>query len=179
MTNKELREYLERFKDEEEVSFVIADPKSRKAYEPEEVFVIFDENISNPYICIGVGQPTNLDEKAQEVARKDEIAAQPEFVRLRNNEQRKAFLKDYRSWPVWFTVPQAEETYCRYWLPDGSAIVMCEYKQYNAWWTNKYIGKDPETTYAAEYLLEPGYHHLHDCRTNETALIRKLMEVQK
>lgn len=39
--------------------------------------------------------------------------------------------------------------------------------------------KDPETTYAAEYLLEPGYHHLHDCRTNETALIRKLMEVQK
>ena len=113
------------------------------------------------------------------MARKDEIAAQPEFVRLRNNEQRKAFLKDYRSWPVWFTVPQAEETYYRYWLPDGSAIVMCEYKQYNAWWTNKYIGKDPETTYAAEYLLEPGYHHLHDCRTNETALIRKLMEVQK
>ena len=127
MTNKELREYLERFKDEEEVRFVIADPKSRKAYGPEEVFMIFDENISNPCICIGVGQPTNLDEKAQEVVRKDEIAAQPEFVRL----------------------------------------------------TNKYIGKDPETTYAAEYLLEPGYHHLHDCRTNETALIRKLMEVQK
>ena len=96
MINKELREYLERFKDEEEVSFVIADPKSRKEYEPEEVFMIFDENISNPCICIGVGQPTNLDEKAQEVARKDEIAAQPEFVRLRNNEQRKAFLKDYR-----------------------------------------------------------------------------------
>lgn len=117
MTNKELREYLERFKDEEEVNFVIADPKSRKAYGPEEVFMIFDENISNPCICIGVGQPTNLDEKAQEVARKDEIAAQPEFVRLRNNEQRKAFLKDYRN--------------------------------------------------------------LHDCRTNETALIRKLMEVQK
>ena len=56
MTNKELREYLERFKDEEEVSFVIADPKSRKAYGPEEVFVIFNENISNPCICIGVGQ---------------------------------------------------------------------------------------------------------------------------
>lgn len=32
MTNKELREYLERFKDEEEVSFVIADPKSRKRH---------------------------------------------------------------------------------------------------------------------------------------------------
>ena len=46
MTNKELREYLERFKDEEEVSFVIADPKSRKAYGPEEVFVIFNENIA-------------------------------------------------------------------------------------------------------------------------------------
>lgn len=179
MTNKELREYLERFKDEEEIGFAIADPESRKVYKPKELFMIIDADISNPCICISVGQPEDLDEKAQEAARKDEIAAQPEFVRLRNNEQRKAFLKDYRSWPVWFTVPQAEETYYRYWLPDGSAIVMCECKQYNAWWTNKYIGKDPETTYVSEYLLEPGYHHLHDCRTNETALIRKLMEVQK
>ena len=42
MTNKELREYLERFKDEEEVRFVIEDPKSRKAYGPEEVFMVFE-----------------------------------------------------------------------------------------------------------------------------------------
>ena len=109
MTNKEMKEYLNQFRDDEEISFVIADPKNRKAYGPEEVFMIYDENISNPCICIGVGQHTDLDEEEQEAARKDEIAAQPEFVRLRNNEQRKAFLRNYRNWPVWFTVPQAEE----------------------------------------------------------------------
>lgn len=30
-----------------------------------------------------------------------------------------------------------------------------------------------------EYLLEPGYKHLHNCKINQTALIRKLMEVQR
>lgn len=63
-------------------------------------------------------------------------------------------------------------------LPDGSAIVICEYKQYVAW-KERYTDENPESTYTKSYLLEPGYHHLHDCETNETALVKKLMEVQK
>lgn len=77
-----------------------------------------------------------------------------------------------------FDVPQAEETYYRYILPDGSAIVICEYKQYLKW-KEQYTDENPESVYQKGFLLEPGYHHLHDCSTNETALIRKLMEVQK
>ena len=43
----------------------------------------------------------------------DERAAQPELPKLKNNEERKEFLAKYREWPVWFEVPQAEETYSR------------------------------------------------------------------
>ena len=57
-------------------------------------------------------------------------------------------------------------------------IGICEYKQYVAW-KERYTDENPERTYTKSYLLEPCYHHLHDCETNETALIRKLMEVQK
>lgn len=108
----------------------------------------------------------------------EEKIAQPEFPRLRNNEQRKEFLAKYREWPVWFEVPQAEEIYYRYNLPDGLAIVICEYKQYVEW-KERYTDKNPESTYTKSYLLKPGYHHLHDCETNETVLVKKLMEVQK
>lgn len=101
------------------------------------------------------------------------------FQNSKNNEERKEFLAKYREWPVWFEVPQAEETYYRYILPDGSAIIICEYKHYNEWWENKYVPGEPEGTLTVEYLLEPGYKHLHNCKTNQTALIRKLMEVQR
>ena len=113
-----------------------------------------------------------------DAAMEDERAAQPELLRLKNNEQRKEFLSKYRDWPVWFEAPQADEVYYRYILPDGTAIVICEYKQYVEW-KEKYTDENPESTYTKLYLLEPEYHHLHDCETNETALVRKLMEVQK
>lgn len=125
-----------------------------------------------------IERPQDMDKEMVDAAMEDERAAQPEFPRLKNNEYRKEFLSKYRDWPVWFEVPQADEVYYRYILPDGTAIVICEYKQYVEW-KEKYTDENPESTYTKLYLLEPGYHHLHDCETNETALVRKLMEVQK
>lgn len=128
-----------------------------------------------PCFMVMVGAARDMDE---DIAREVEEVAQPELPKLKNNDQRKEFLKTYRDWPVWFEVPQADEVYYRYILPDGSAIVICEYKQYVAW-KERYTDENPESTYTKSYLLEPGYHHLHDCETNETALVKKLMEVQK
>lgn len=125
-----------------------------------------------------VERPQDMDKEMVDAAMEDERAAQPKFPRLKNNEQRKEFLSKYRDWPVWFEVPQADEVYYRYILPDGTAIVICEYKQYVEW-KEKYTDENPESTYTKLYLLEPEYHHLHDCETNETALVRKFMEVQK
>lgn len=106
---------------------------------------------------------------------------QPELPILRNNEQRKAFLAEYKTWPVWFEVPQAAETYYRYDLPDGSSIVVCEYHKWRAW-VEKYpdmYPDGPEALCERHYLLKPGYHYLQDCSAPETVLINHLKDVQK
>ena len=46
-----------------------------------------------------------------------------ELPDMKNNEQRKAFLENYRSWPVWFRVPNAQEVYYRFDLQNGDSIV--------------------------------------------------------
>lgn len=99
---------------------------------------------------------------------------QPELPKLRNNDQRKAFLNNYREWPVWFKVSEASEVYYRYDLPDGSSIVICEYHFYLPW-----LSKDQDRTGTREYLLKPGYHYLEDCKTNTTTLVEHLKNIQK
>lgn len=101
-----------------------------------------------------------------------------ELPKFRNNDQRKAFLDNYHTWPVWFEVPQASEVYHRFDLPDGSSIVICEYHMWLSW-KEKYSDEDPHSTGTREYLLKPGYHYLHDCRTNTTVLVNHLKNVQK
>lgn len=104
---------------------------------------------------------------------------QPELPILRNNDQRKEWLENFRSWPVWFKVPEASEVYYRYDLPDGSSLVICEY-HYWADWVERYARNEtPDRTGEREYLLKPEYHYLHNCQSNRSALIDKLKEIQK
>ena len=104
----------------------------------------------------------------------DQNRKQPELPMLRNNDQRKSFLNNYREWPVWFRVNEASEVYYRYDLPDGSSIAICEYHYYIAW-----LSKDQDRTGTREYLIKPGYHYLEDCKTNTTTLVEHLKNIQK
>lgn len=119
-----------------------------------------------------------LEMKEDDELEEIEDTEQPELPVLRNNDQRKAFLENYKTWPVWFEVPEASEIYYRYSLPDGSSLVICEYKYYLEW-KIKYLEGDPETTNTREYLLKPGYHYLHDCRANTSMLVEHLKNVLK
>ena len=103
---------------------------------------------------------------------------QPELIIMKNNDQRKAFLDNYQTWPVWFEVPEASEVYHRFDLPDGSSIVICEYHLYLEW-RERYTDENPNSIATREYLLKPGYHYLHDCLSNRTALVDHLKEAQK
>ncbi len=47
---------------------------------------------------------------------------------LKNMNERKAFVMDYRSWGVYVLVPELHMRVFRKELPDGSAIYACEYK---------------------------------------------------
>lgn len=103
---------------------------------------------------------------------------QPDFPVLKNNEQRKEWLSKYQTWPIWFEVPNASEVYHRYDFPDGYSIVVCEYCVYLEW-KERYADENPHTIYKRLYLLKPGYKYLHDCLTNETALIEFLKSRNK
>lgn len=102
----------------------------------------------------------------------------PDFPVLRNNNQRKEFLKDFHEWPVWFEVPEADKTYYRYNLPDGSSIVICEYKMWLEW-KERYTDENPNSVGTELYLLKPEHRYLHDCKTNESAVVEHLKNVQK
>ena len=102
-----------------------------------------------------------------------EISNQPELPVMKNNDQRKAFINSYQTWPVWFEVPCASEIYYRYDFEEGYSFVVCEYRFY-AEWKAKYSDEDPNCAASRLYLLKPGYHYLHDCLSNETVMVEYL-----
>lgn len=114
----------------------------------------------------------------QEDRKKKAEASRPYFTVLRNNDKRKEFLKGFHEWQIWFEVPEKDETYYRYNLPDGSSIVICEYRMWIEW-KERYIDENPDSLRTELYLLKPGYHYLNDCKSNESAIVDHLKNVQK
>lgn len=88
MENKLLKEYLGEFNEDSDVSIIIANPKDRKMYKSEIMFMIApedEEEKEGPVICIEVGQPRDMDKEEPEMAMDVEREAQPELPRLKNN----------------------------------------------------------------------------------------------
>ena len=126
-------------------------------------------------LLVGALMLCDLDQP--ELPEKEDVAEQPDLPVLKNNDQRKQFLETFHDWPIWFEVPEAAEVYYRYDLEDGCSLVICEY-HYWIEWLERY-GDGPERTGTREYLLMPGYHYLNDCKSNRTAMVEKLKEIQK
>lgn len=121
----------------------------------------------------------DLENEEMKKQPEEEKPEQPELPVMRNNDQRKAFLDTFHDWPVWFRVPEASEVYYRYDLPDGTALVICEYQYWLEWRVKYGYEESPESVGTREYFLVPGYHYLHDCLSNRTTMIEKLKEIQK
>ena len=109
----------------------------------------------------------------------DEKPEQPELPRLRNNDQRAAFVDAYETWPLWIETKETGERYYRYDLPDGTSFVVKTYHSmlydYKAGTGMRY-----KEGYGAneQYILEPG-KFFRDCSANRSAMIEKLKELQK
>lgn len=134
---------------------------------------IVPEFIAEQKIIVGAlaGMVCDLEE-AEYVA-----PEQPELPIMRNNDQRKTFLDDYRLWPIWFRVPQADEIYYRYDFEDGTAFVIRETKYFNEWRIR--YNEDPEGILTHEYILKQDYHYLSNCRSNRSEMIEYLRSLQK
>lgn len=121
----------------------------------------------------------------------DQEVVQPEFIILKNNDQRKDFIDNYTSWPVWIDQILTGERYYRYDLMDKVSIVV-KVSRKHAWKSYKET-KDYE--YGAEqyYLIgvksdwsQKGTKFtiddsrtFYECNTNKSALVEYLKEFQK
>ena len=61
MKNSELKEYLNTFPDDADVSVIIANPKKRKVYPVTDYGAITD--IGQPVFCLEVGEPADMDKE--------------------------------------------------------------------------------------------------------------------
>ncbi len=109
---------------------------------------------------------------------------QPELPRLKNNDQRKEWLKNYKAWGLWYTDKNINVNYYKYDFADGSRLVVAEYKnRINGW-----NGKEKEDEYYF-HLLEkdkkpygdgkPYDKQYMNATDSETYLVEFLKNLQK
>lgn len=109
---------------------------------------------------------------------------QPELPKLKNNDQRKEWLNNYKEWGLWYRDENIDVNYYKYDFEDGSRLVVAEYPQREQGW--KCVPRD-EHYY---HLLEKGrrkagttdeiYDHQYiQYADSETYLVEFLKNLQK
>ena len=109
---------------------------------------------------------------------------QPELPVLRNNEQRKEWLKDYRSWGLWYRDENIDVNYYKYDFSDGSRLVVAEYPKRRMYWKPNefadehyyHLLEKNRTYYGSDKTFEHPYMHGTD---SETYLVEFLKNLQK
>lgn len=106
---------------------------------------------------------------------------QQELPILKNNEKRGAFIDSYESWPIWIDRKETGERYYRYRLPEADIVIKVYFHRcfdFNSTakeWKDRYH----DGWGAAEYYLMQEGQHFKDCKTNKSALVEYLKELQK
>lgn len=109
---------------------------------------------------------------------------------LKNNNQRKEFIKNYHTWPVWIDIKETGERYYRYDLTDKIAIVvkvslrhifqndLTEKLDYGV--EQYYIlGIKTEWEPGGTIFIEDDTRTFYECQSNKSALIEYLRYFQK
>lgn len=74
MKNSELKEYLNTFPDDAQVSVILANPRKRKLYECVDAFGVTGEG--QPIFCIDVGEEKDMDAEMVAACEEDERDAE-------------------------------------------------------------------------------------------------------
>ena len=110
----------------------------------------------------------------------DPVEQQPELPLLKNDKQRAEFIDAYEEWPLWIDNQETGEKYYRYDLPDGTSFVVKVYHAmiFLGWEVESGSRYEEGYGLSEQYILKPG-KFFRDCRTNRSAMIEKLKELQK
>lgn len=126
----------------------------------------------------------NLVEDCQE---EPEESEQPPLPTMKNNDQRKQWLREYKSWGLWYTDSHIGARYYKYDFNNGARLIAEEYDpepKEESWWvpTEPYFlhlvgGPEPERSGGVpKWTYHSKYHKYPN---SETELIEFLKEVQK
>ena len=113
---------------------------------------------------------------------------QPPLPEMKNNDQRKEWLRNHKAWGLWYTDPHIGARYYKYDFSNGARLIAEEYgpepKDENSWWVpteSCYLhlvgGPEPER---AGGVPKWTYHLKYNKFPNrETELVEFLKEIQK
>ena len=111
---------------------------------------------------------------------------QPELPVMKNNDQRKAWLRDYRSWGLWYEDRNTGAKYYKYDFDNGARLITEEYEENNEY-AGDYVSSflhlvgGPEPPKHPKYGIGKWSRHEKYSRypDSETELIEFLKEAQK
>lgn len=113
-----------------------------------------------------------------------EKISQPALPEMKNNDQRKEWLNNYRSWGIWYKDEHTGATYYRYQFDNGATLIAEEYElesPYIGTYTNSYLhlvgGPEPPRKGAIpKWNRNEKYNRF---QNNETELVEFLKEIQR
>lgn len=109
---------------------------------------------------------------------------QPSLPKMKNNDQRKEWLKDYRSWGIWYKDEHIGVTYYRYQFGNGADLIVEEYENESEY-TGTYISSyfhlvgGPEPPRKNGILKWNRNKKYNRYQNSETELAEFLKEIQK
>ena len=113
---------------------------------------------------------------------------QPPLPKMKNNDQRKEWLRNHKSWGLWYTDSHTGARYYKYDFDNGARLIVEEYapepKNKNSWWVSTescYLhlvgGPEPERAGGVpKWTYHPRYNKFPN---SETELVEFLKEIQK
>lgn len=113
---------------------------------------------------------------------------QPPLPEMKNNDQRKEWLRNHKAWGLWYTDPHTGARYYKYDFDNGARLIAEEYdpepKDENSWWVpteSCYLhlvgGPEPERAGGVpKWTYHPKYNKFPN---SETELVEFLKEIQK
>ncbi len=110
--------------------------------------------------------------------------AQPPLPKLKNNDQRKEWLNNYRSWGIWHKDEHIGATYYQYRFENGAVLIVEEYEnesEYTGAYTSSYLhlvgGQEPERRSGIPKWTKHEKYNRYP--NSETELVEFLKEIQR
>lgn len=155
----------------------LPEDKSRKAVQFASDFIRF----ANKLISISKKPNTAAVETTVKVY-SDTLKDQKELPILKNNDQRKAWLEDYESWPLWIDNQETQEKYYKYIFENGDYFVIRKAYSTRAHWDyeqRKNIVK-PYWGHQKEYIVKKDANlTIADSETNTSMMVEYLKNLQR